>query len=201
MAYRIEITEAADYPTAEGRTWWVDAPACFDWSADVLDPPPNPECAGPDLFGWVSALTTTPVTRTWSESPLHISDCGTVPVVVYEIRASNNEGQSFSDPLEIPTAHDPPDDAQSWGDQTGGPVTGIPGQWLPPEGATNLGDIQASIRCFERPSDDTGFPSYVWMDVDANQTVNFTDIQLSVLAFEGWTYTWPTELLHPAECP
>ena len=65
----------------------------------------------------------------------------------------------------------------------------------------NFGDIQASIRCFERLSDGTGFPPHVWMDVDANRTVNFTDIQLTVLAFEGQAYTWPEDLTHPADCP
>jgi hypothetical protein len=201
VAYQVEIVEAADYPTAEGRTWWVDAPTCFDWSANVMDPPPNPECQGGDYMGWVSHLTTVPVTRVWTESPLHISDCGVAPAIAYAVRASGDDGATWSDPLAIPTAHDPEGEAQSWGDLTGGPVPGMPGLWLPPEGATTFGDIQATIRSFQRQAQDSGFPPNVWIDVLAEQAVNFVDIQLTVLAFEGRAYTWPEDLISPADCP
>jgi hypothetical protein len=201
VAIQVELKTAPDYPTAVGRTWWVTEPECVDWQGAVVDPPPNPECSGRDYFGWISSLSSDPITRIWTEYPLHVGDCGVVPAVTYEMRTSHDEGATFSDSLELPTAHDPTGDAQSWGDQTGGPVPGMPGIWLPPERATNFGDIQASIRAFERRTDDIGFAPSVWLDLNANRVMNFVDIQLTVLAFEGWAYTWPENNIHPADCP
>ena len=107
VAYQLTLTEAVGYPTAVGRTWWVDAPVCYDCPDGNPVLPPPPTCEGADRFGWVSKLSSTAVTRAWTETPLHLTDCGIVPNAVYEIRASADGGVSFSDPLEIDTAHDP----------------------------------------------------------------------------------------------
>ena len=205
MAYQVELTEAADYPTAVGRTWWVDVPECYDYpNGDIVEPRPSTCDPGPTRFGWVSKLTSAPVTRTWTETPLYIGDCGIVPVVAERIRASANGGASFSGPLVINTAHDPDGEAQSWGDVTGGPVPGMPGLWLPPEGAMNFSDIGNAIRTFENSTGGTGRPPLVWVDMEINQVVNLGDIQFLVSAFEGSAYAkllWPLIGIHPADCP
>ena len=205
VAYRVELTEAADYPTAVGRTWWVDEPQCYDYpDGNVVIPPPA-SCDGADRFGWVSNLTAAPVTRIWTEATVHVSDCGIAPAVVYEIRASADNGASLSaQPLEIGTAHHPDGDTQSWGDVTGGPAEGLPGQWLPPERTTNFGDVGNAIRTFENRAEGTGFPPRIWIDVEIDRVINLGDISFIVMAFEGRTYSdldLPLIGTNPAECP
>ena len=162
-------------------------------------------CLGMDRFGWISTLTPNPVTRDWTESPLHLADCGIVPGAKYELRSSPDGGESFSSPLVISTAHDPDGAAQSWGDITGGPVPDMPGLWLPPERATNFGDVGNAIRTFENRFEDTGFPPRVWVDLETNQVVNFGDIGFIIQAFEGTAYADIDDLefigVHPADCP
>ena len=203
VAYQVEITEAVDYPGAVGRAWWVDAPVCYDYPNG--DPVPGAtECEGSDYFGWVSHTSAAPVTRTWSEVPLHITGCGIAPAVLYEIRASADDGANFSDALAINTAHNPEGDAQSWGDITGGPVSGMPGLWLPPERATNFGDVGNAIRTFENRTDGSGSPPRVWVDVEINQVISLGDIQFIIKAFEGTAYAdlnLPLIGVDPADCP
>ena len=232
VAYQVELVEAADYTSSArhcdgadgvpcrrdadclgqggsetclpGRTWWVDAPECYDYPNGNPVLPPPPSCDGEDRFGWVSNLTSAPVTRVWTEVPLHITDCGIAPVVTYHVRASVDDGTNFSDPLEIGTAHAPDGESQFWGDITGGPVPDMPGLWLPPEGATNLADVGNAIRTFENQTEDTAFPPRVWVDVEINQVINLADIQFIVSAFEGRPYAdinLPLIGVHPADCP
>jgi subtilisin-like proprotein convertase family protein len=204
VAYQVEITEATAYPTAVGKTWWVDEPVCYDYP-NGFPVPGATECSGSDYFGWVSRLSSTPVTRVWTEVPVNIADCATVPVVTYQVRASGDDGLSFSDPLEINTAHLPQGGAQTWGDLTGGPVDGMPGLWLAPERVTNLADVQAGIRTFENRTEDTGFPPRVWVDMEINQVVNFGDIDFMIKAFAGLLYADIEDLefigVDPADCP
>ena len=206
VAYQVLITETADYPTAVGRTWWVGEPVCYDYpNGDPVSPTPS-TCTGEDRFGWVASLSLEPIVRHWTESPLHVTGCGIVPVVSYEIRATTDGGTTFSDPLEINTIHAPAT-PQFWGDVTGGPEPGQPpftGRWLPPEGAMGMGDIQAAIRTFENVAEETGFPPRVWVDVEINQVINLADIQFIVKAFEGTAYTdIQLELIgiDPGDCP
>jgi hypothetical protein len=205
VAYQVELAEAADYPTAEGRAWWVDEPLCYDYPNGVVVVPTPATCAGVERFGWVSKLTSTPVTRVWTEAPVNISDCGIAPAVVYEIRASADNGASWStQSLVIGTAHNPDGETQSWGDVTGGPVEGMPGLWLPPERATNFADVGNAIRTFENRTDDTGCPPRVWVDVESNQVINMADVSFVVMAFEGRAYAdIDLDLIgvHPADCP
>ena len=201
----MEITEAVDYPTAQGRTWWVSEPLCYDYpNGDVVQPTPA-DCEEADRFGWVSTLSTAPVTRVWVEVPVHITGCGLVPVVTYSVWASADNGTSFSEALTIGTAHNPDGASQSWGDITGGPASESPGLWLPPDGSMNFGDVGNAIRTFENRSEETGFPPRVWVDVEINQVVNLADIQFIVNAFEGVSYADLHVLefigLHPGDCP
>jgi hypothetical protein len=203
-ALRVELVEAVDYPTAIGKTWWVDAPVCFDYpNGEPVIPAPS-TCTGPDRFGWVSKLAFSAVPRVWTESPLHITGCGVVPVVTFEVRASGDGGASFSEPLEVNTIHKPEGETQSWGDITGGPVEGMPGLWLPPERTTNLADVGNAIRTLENRSEDTGFPSRIWVDVEIDQVINFGDVQFIVNAFEGKGYAeinLPLIGVDPTDCP
>ena len=204
VAYQVELDEALDYPTAEGRTWWVDEPKCYDYpSGNVVVPTPS-TCEGADRFGWVSKLASTPVTRTWTEVPLHISDCGIAPAVAYRIRATTDEGGSLSAPLEICTSPRPVGESQSWGDLTGGPVEGMPGWWLGPDQVTNFGDVGNAIRTFENRSDEAGCPPRVWVDMESNQVINMADVSFIVMAFEGRAYSdigLSLIGIHPADCP
>jgi hypothetical protein len=203
VAYRVEIVGAAEYPAAVGRAWWLDAPTCYDYPNGY----PVPEattCEGADRLGWVSKLRSTAVTRVWTESPLHITGCGIVPDVFYEIRTSPDHGDWFSEPLPINTAHDPDGEAQSWGDITGGPVPDMLGLWLAPERATNLADVQAAIRTFENQTAETGSPPRVWVDVEIDQVISLSDIQFIIKAFQGAAYAslnLPLIGIHPADCP
>ena len=229
VSHQVEIVEAADYPAALGRTWWVDDPQCYDYpNGDPVLPRPT-TCEGPDRFGWVSkpwlicvggpndgqpcatdgdcepgvCLSEMPPGRLWAENPVHITGCGIAPAVTYHVRASTGY-LGLSPPLEIATAHDPDGPSQSWGDIAGGPAEGVPGLWLPPEGATNLADVQNAIRTFENRSADTGFPPRVWVDVEINQVINLGDVQFIVGAFEGRDYAAiQLELIgvDPADCP
>ena len=205
VAYQVELTEAVDYPTAVGKTWWVGEPLCYDYpNGHVVLPTPS-TCEGAERFGWVSTLSPAVVTRAWTEAPLHITGCGIVPAVSYRIRASADGGGSFSAPLEINTVHRPEGDTQSWGDITGGPVPGTPGWWLPPERATNFADVGNAIRTFENRTEDTGQPPRVWVDLETNQVINLGDIQFVITAFEGTPYAEIEDLdyigWHPADCP
>ena len=204
VAYRVEITEARDYPRALGLIWWVDEPTCYDYpSGDPVVPSPE-SCAGADHFGWVSNLVAGPVSRLWAETTLHVTGCAIVADVTYEIRASDDGGATFSNPLVMGTAHNPEGESQSWGDITGGPVEGMPGAWLPPDRSTNFGDVGNSIRTFENQLADTGHPPRVWVDVEINQTINLADVQFIVNAFEGRVYAdIQLELIgvDPADCP
>jgi hypothetical protein len=204
VSFQIELTESAPYPTAVGRTWWVDDPVCYDYPNGVPVLPAPPTCDDADRFGWVAGLTDAPVTRIWAERPVHIADCAVVPVATYGIRASADRGASFTDALIINTAHNPEGDSQSWGDITGGPVDGMLGLWLPPDRATSFNDIGNAIRTFENRAEDTGFPPRVWVDLEIDQVVNLADISFLIMAFEGLAYA-DIQLefigVHPADCP
>jgi hypothetical protein len=206
VALRVELTNSADYPAALGRSWWVGEPRCLDAvTGDQVDPAPNLYCRGASLFGWVSELVAAPVTRVWREKPVHVSGCGIVPACGYEVRSSADGGAHVSPPLAIATARDPDGDAQSWGDVTGGPVPGMAGLWLAPEGATNFGDVGNAIRAFEGRTEDTGAPPRPWVDVESNNVINLSDVQFIISAFEGTAYADIADLpfigVHPVDCP
>lgn len=203
VAYQVEIIEAADYPGAEGRTWWVDEPQCYDYpDGNVVLPKPE-TCEGLNRVGWISQVVSTPVERVWTEAPIHITGCPIAPVIAYAVRATDDGGAFFSAPLVIGTVHRTIA-PQSWGDVAGGPVEDMPGLWCPPDRVSNLGDVGMAIRTFENRSDEVGFPPHVWVDVEINQVVNFGDIQFLIKAFEGMDYAsinLPLIGVDPADCP
>jgi hypothetical protein len=181
-------------PGIVGREWWLDEPKCFEGNTGTqVDPAPNPSCTGvwfdpvdgfdKALFGWISRLSPTPVTRTWVEVPLHVTDCGIAPLLTYDIRASTDAGASFSDPLEINTIHDP-GGPQFWGDLTETPGGGV---YWPPGAAMNFDDISAAIETFSSLPFNTG-PPQAWAEMETDHVVNFSDIDKLIKAFEGTYY-------------
>ena len=204
VAYQVEIIEAVDYPSAEGRTWWVGEPQCYDYpDGNIVTPKPE-TCEGLGRVGWISQLVPEPIERVWTEAPIHLTGCPIAPVITYAVRATDDDGVFFSEPLAINTIHDPPGTAQSWGDATGGPVPDSPPLWLPPEQAANMGDIGACIKTFENCTEGTGFPPHVWCDIEIDQVVNMGDIQFLIKAFEGDSYAsinLPLIGINPADCP
>ena len=231
VAYLLEVTLATVYPTAEGRTWWLGEPACYDYPNGEIVLPKPVSCDGADRFGWVSTFSRCtggadhglpctgtcefpgvcvplidPVIRRWSEVPVHVTGCAVVPVVTYEIRASHDGSTLFSDALEINTIHLPAV-PQYWGDLTAGPEEVFPhsGNWLPPDRTMNMTDVQAAIRAFENVSVDTGSAPRIWVDIEIDQVINLADVQFVVMAFEGVHYAeiGPFALIghHPADCP
>ena len=68
-----------------------------------------------------------------------------------------------------------------------------------------MGDVGNAIRTFENRAEETGCPPRLWVDLEANHTVNFGDIQFLIMAFEGLDYADLSDLefigTHPADCP
>ena len=81
----------------------------------------------------------------------------------------------------------------------------MPGLWLAPERATNMGDVGNAIRTFENRSENTGFPPRVWVDVETDQVVSLSDLNFIIKAFEGTEYADIIDLpeigVHPADSP
>ena len=203
-------------PGIVGRQWWLDVPQCIEgYNSTEVIPAPNPSCTGiwfdpvdgfdKVLFGWVSRLTSAPVTRTWVEVPLQVTDCAVAPMLAYEIRASADSGGSFSDPLQINTIHDP-GGVQFWGDLTETPGGGV---YWPPGAAMNFDDIQSAINTFLSLPVNTG-PPQAWVEMETNHVITLGDIQFLIKAFGGTYYRdigpfWagPRFLIggDPAACP
>ena len=190
---------------------FLSDPVCLDSVSGLpVDPQPSPvdPCQGEGLFGWVSYIVDGPVLpRIWQEDPLHVAGCEIVPGATYHFRGSV-DGVAPDEPwvaLTLMTAHDPTGDAQHWGDVTSSPGVSIP--WMPPEYATNLGDVSAVIATFEG----SGGPAAHWCDVEIDHTVSLSDVQFLILAFEGATYPELADIVlmdgrpgigwEPCDCP
>jgi hypothetical protein len=136
-------------------------------------------------------------------TPLYVTGCGIAPGVSYEIRSW--DGTKYSTPLDIDTTPKPTGPSHSWGDLTGGPDDPPSGYWSPPDGVTNMTDIQGALRSFEGNLSGTGAPRRVHVDLEINRAVNLGDIQFLVWAFEGVNYVDIPDLkyigVHPADCP
>ncbi|GAG19206.1 unnamed protein product, partial [marine sediment metagenome] len=111
-------------------------------------------------------------------------------VSVYHVYATP-DGVSFGDPVVVETIAQPD---KWWADVVGPKIGGL---WTPPEGVVNFDDIQAIIQTFERVPD---APHWAAVDLDAevpNAVINLTDVQLTILSFEGGPYPFSD----PANCP
>ncbi|MHC4695304.1 MAG: S8 family serine peptidase [Planctomycetota bacterium] len=165
------------------------------------------------ILGWVgepdgndvSRIIADPLFRVWHEPTVHIGDCEIVPVVTYEIRASV-DGIVLTEPLEIGTIRKP--GTRHYGDTVGtgtGDLPPLPG-FTPPNGATNVSDIQAYLLTVQgvlTPSVHT-----TWVDLHGlgdgtppNFILNVSDLQRILFGVEGQRYTDAPDQLDPADCP
>ncbi len=161
--------------------------------------------AGP--VGWVgvpgagdiAGVSATPVTRVWNETLVHVGDCGVIPVASYAIRASIDNGQSFSADLLVDTI-ELPSGGKFWGD-TVGSFDGI--QWTAPNTIVNANDFLAALQKFQSlPS----APHITVVDVQSvsstdpclNRITNIADVFILLQAFQGNMYPFTTD---PAACP
>ena len=174
VAFQLKQTPSTQFPNPPaGNTWWVDEPVLVDGS-------------------YLSFLTNTRVFRTWTESVVHIGDCRVVPVAAYELRATFDD-QVFTAPLALSTIPEPTG-AKFWGDVVSSFINNV---WGPPQGTVNIDDAVAAIQGFQ---DVPSAPPLTWVDVepeDINQVVNFNDVLLIILAFQGDPYPFSA----PANCP
>jgi len=168
-------------------TKWVDAP--FISRCIPLD-----DCAGQ----WFANLTDTPTYRVWTEDTLHITDCQIVPVAMYDIRATV-DGAGFSDPLTIGTIKKP---QVHYGDCVGSVVSG---QYTPPDGFTNVNDVQAYLIANQCGST---APHTIWLDLHSGsvpivpqQILNVGDLQTIKFGILGRTYVETPGHSDPGDCP
>ena len=125
FAHQITLTGSLNHPEAVGQFAWVGEP----------DP----------VTGLATLTTAGPVVREWNEPVVHAGGCLVGPVATYEVRATSNEGSTFSAPLVVPTI-DQPGGGASWGD-TVGVFDGA--EWTEPDLAVNIIDAFAIILRFQ----------------------------------------------------
>ena len=215
VAYQVNVSELDDQYDGSCLpiTGWLSEPMCREADTGCpVDPQPAPTdpCQGGDRFGWVSYIVDGPATpRVWNEYPLFVGGCRMAPAGSFEIRASSNGTIVVDPPLGIATSHDPSGQAQHWGDVTSDPGVAIP--WMPPDYATNFGDVSAVVATFEG----SGGPALEWSDVEINHVVNLSDVSFVIKAFEGATYPDIADIMggcpqetqrplighEPCECP
>lgn len=177
-------------------------PQMFAFRVDKLDSGP---LGGPAGSCWVDVpnamrnakCVSAPVFRLWPELVVHVGDCEIVPVASYEIVATL-EGVVFSAPYAVSTIAQPT--GKFWGD-----VVGVNDgtKWTPPNGFTNVNDIQAILAYIQ------GFaivPAFQAVNLEAissddpclNNLVNTADVLIAVKAAQGDAYPFTTD---PASCP
>lgn len=136
-------------------------------------------------------------TSAWPD-PVHVGDCGIVPVATYAVRAiplGADEGNpaSFSSAVEISTIALPAE-GKFWGDSVG-ELIGL--TWTFPNGVTNFQDVVAVLQAFA--VDPTAPPS-TWADIHPeipNRVINIDDTFNTILAFQGLQYPFSD----PLDCP
>ncbi len=178
-----------------GYTRWVSEP--FDPSCQTgPGEPPDGGCRGGD---YVSRIVDEPTFRMWPENPVHIGDCGIVPVATYSVRVTS-DGIVFSDPLQVGTIVKP--GPRHYGD-TVGANTGS--GFSAPQGVVNITDIQAYIFVLQHLPD---APHRTWVDLHGlgegsppNFLANVSDLQNILIGFEGRPYAGSPGHLDPADCP
>ena len=137
----------------------------------------------PDANG-IASLEPNPVTRVWTEPVVYVTGCEITPVAEFELRASTDEGATFSPPAALQTTPQP-GDGKFWGDIVG-PFNGI--AWPAPNGVTNIDDAFAVIQTWKGKD---GAPELPRSDVEPqqiNRVINFNDVLFVIFAFQGDTY-------------
>jgi|GEM_PF-1137161 len=163
-AFQVELATSLNHPGAQGSTWWVDVPNAKG----------------------IALLTNAPVTRNWTETEVHVTGCEIAPVATYNVRASVDDGGTFSPPLAIDTAHQP-GGGKFWGDTVGSFDGTV---WSPPQGIVNIADAVAIIKAWQVAP---GAPPLPVVDVQPqtiNRLVNINDVFAVLLAFQGRPYPY-----------
>ena len=131
---------------------------------------------------------------------LHVGDCQVIPVATYEIRACEPpDGAVCGDPLRIATVNQSfvtPTVRAHFGDVAGAPqAAGAP--YEPPDGFTNVTDLQAIQSCLVRfPGAQLPQVHVTWADLHGpgigtppNYFCNVSDMQMFLKAF-GLNACW-----------
>jgi len=157
--------------SASGRQWWMGMPGA----------------------NGVAFLSNVPVpVPSHGLSVVAITGCGISPNQSYDLQLIASicdpaDEANYSVPLTLATsAH--------WGDAVGGTTGGV---WQPPNGVTNLEDVQALVQTFQGSPT---APPLAWADLgdeEPNQVANLSDALLDVLAFQGTAYPFSA----PVDCP
>ena len=137
----------------------------------------------PDANG-IASLEPTPVTREWTEPVVHVTGCEITPVAEFELRASVDEGATYSPPVALQTIPQP-SGSKFWGDIVGA-FNGI--YWEGANGVTNMDDGLAVIHKWKGIA---GAPELPRSDVhprEPNRVVNFNDVLYVIFAFQGDLY-------------
>jgi len=157
---------------------------------------------------WFAGLADTPVYRVWTENKLHITACEIVPVAKYEIRATT-DGMSFSESRRFGTIIKP---NVQYGDVVG-PVSGDPPAFTPPDGFTNVTDVQAYLIAVQGGPT---APPTTWVDLHGTaplpscsdapcvvpqQILGVADLQWIKFGFLGRTYVETPGQENPGDCP
>ena len=175
MAYQVEMTASAYFPTSTGVLGWVGEP--FEAPED------------PGVFV-ARVVDTEFYTDDWP-AVVHLGDCPIVPVATYAVRGTVT-GHTFTDPAVIETIAEPT--PKKWADVVGA-FSG--GQWTAPNGVVNMDDVMAAVLKFKKTA---GAPHISRVDIDdqvPNVILNMTDIFQIVQAFKSEPYPFAD----PALCP
>lgn len=182
---RVTLISSLPHPEIEASSWWVQAP--IEATPGVAPKP----LVGPDECVAMLGPEGTAAEIDWVGTGcqvLHVTGCPIEPTSEYEVEAVLVDIPS--DPLSIATAARP-SSGRWWGDTVGtfdGTV------WTPPQGTTNIDDAVAAIRTWQggavvAPVGDVAHLSVTDIEPgDINMVVNFNDVLLSILAFQGEMY-------------
>jgi hypothetical protein len=191
----VPTAPCVEHPDVGSILGWVAEPFNV---AESCDPLP---CDDTD---WIARVDPDPVYRIWTENLLHVGDCEIIPVATYSLRATA-DGITFTDSLVIGTIRKP--ESRHYGDVAGA-VDSVTGQYTPPDGFVNVVDVQVHLHTVQNYPVGSPYVHRTWVDLHGldpgtapNYIINVSDLQRTIFAFEGRTYTQTPDQLDPGDCP
>lgn len=198
VAFRVELVNNFHTPAATGIIGWVDAPhyQCDGGGNNNLPCTGPADCPGGSCTIITAKVSPTFVQRQWPETIVQVGDCEIFPVARYRITATTTPpaGPFVIPAFDVGTIVKPT--GKSWGDVVGivNPTTGA---YTPPNGFTNVTDVQAVL--FRIQS--TPKPSFASANLEAisasdpclNPQVNTADVLIVVKAAAGEPYPFSTD--------
>ena len=161
VAYKLDMVSSLSHPTAIVSGW----------------------VGVPDAAG-IASLVPDPETRMWIEPVVNITGCDIAPVAEFELRASQDGGQSFLPPLALRTIPQP-GGGKFWGD-TCGSFNGV--EWSAPQGITNIDDAVCVIKTWQAAEGAPEVPRTDMVPQVPNRVTNFNDVLFVIFAFQGDPY-------------